>query len=459
MKRFFACSAALALGLVSSAAVASPRGSYKWTNEDLLGSQYQAPKKEAVSHVIYLNNCKPNGCNLKAGYDNATTDTSSIPNSTSTVSAYTGSDATWQQIVQCVQQTYADFDVQIVTQRPTSGNYHMAIVAGSPGQVGMSNGVLGVSPFSCGYISNAISFTFANLAPSDIGELCWTVAQETAHSWGLDHKYDNRDPMTYLSGGPTYKRFQNEAGSCGEYSARACSCSYANTGTAKMNSYALVMATFGSNTPDTVPPTLTITYPTEGAQITAGFPVQATIMDDRTVEKAEFRLDGNLIGTKTDGPFNWNAPTTLGQGAHKVEVTGYDHAGNQAKATVNVQFGTVCSTAADCTTQGNVCIDGHCVAGPEMPGGLGTACTGNSDCASGQCGSDADGNSYCVEQCNPADNKCPSGFDCQDAGNGTGVCWPGGESGGGCSTNTSSSGGAFLLLLGLAAMFVTRRRK
>ncbi|HEY5950647.1 MAG TPA: Ig-like domain-containing protein [Kofleriaceae bacterium] len=458
MKRIFALSAVLALGMVGTAS-AAPVGSYRWTNDNLIGSQVEPPKKEAVSHVIYLNNCKPNGCNLKPGYDNATTDTSSIPDTTSTVSAYTGSDATWQQIVQCVKQTYADFDVEIVTTRPTSGNYHMAVVAGSPGQVQMSNGVLGVSPFSCGYISNAISFTFANLAPSDVAELCWTVAQETAHSWGLDHKYDNRDPMTYLSGGPTIKSFQNEAGSCGEYSARQCSCSYANTGSAKMNSWAVVMSTFGSSAPDTVPPTLQITYPTEGAQVTAGFPVQATIMDDRTVDKAEFRLDGMLIATKTEAPFNFSAPVALGQGAHKVEVTGYDRGGNQAKATVNVSFGTVCSTASDCTTAGNVCIDGHCVVGPGMPGGLGTPCTGNGDCSSGQCGSDTKGNSYCVEACDPAANACPSDFECQDAGNGTGVCWPGGDDGGGCSTNTSSSGGAGLLLLGLAAMFVSRKRR
>jgi MYXO-CTERM domain-containing protein len=457
MKRIFALSAALAMGMVSSAAFAAPNGSYRWTSEDLIGSQYKAPSAAAVSHVIYLNNCKPSGCAMKPGYDNATTNTSSIPDVASTVSPYTGSDSTWQQVVACVRQTYADFDVEIVTERPASGNYHMAIVAGSPSNVQMGSGVMGVSPFSCGYINNAVSYTFANLAPSNVAELCWTVAQETAHSWGLDHKYDNRDPMTYLSGGPTIKRFQNEAGSCGEYSARQCSCSYANTGSAKMNSYAVIMGTFGSSTPDVVPPTLTITYPTEGAQVTPGFPVQVTAMDDRIVAKAEFRLNGTLIKTIEDGPFNFNAPAALNQGAHKVEVTVYDRGGNTAKAMVNVQYGTVCAAATDCTTQGNVCIDGHCVAGPGMPGGLGTACTGNDQCASGQCGSDAEGNSYCVEQCDPAANGCPSGFECQAAGGG-GVCWPGGDDGGGCSTNGSGSG-AGLLLLGLTALFVTRKRR
>jgi MYXO-CTERM domain-containing protein len=458
MKRIFALSAALALGMVSTA-VAAPRGSYKWTNEGLIGAQYQPPKAATVSHVIYLNNCKPNGCQLKAGYDNATTNTSSVPDSNSTISAFTGSDATWQQVVQCVKQTYADFDVEIVTERPASGNYHMAIAAGTPGQVGMSNGVLGVSPFSCGYIPNAVSYTFANLIPNDVADMCWTIAQETAHSWGLDHKYDNRDPMTYLSGGPSIKRFQNEAGSCGEYNARQCQCSYQGTGNAKMNSYQVIMQTFGSSAPDTVAPTVAITHPTEGAQVLAGFPVRADVMDDRVVSKVEFRLNGMLIGMREEAPWNFAAPTTLGQGKHKVEVIATDRGGNTASGTVNVQFGTVCMAAADCTTSGNVCIDGHCVVGPGMPGGLGTACTGNDQCASNQCGSDAEGTSYCVEACDLTANACPSGFDCLDTGAGAGVCWPGGDDGGGCSTGTSGSGGAFLLLLGMTALFVTRRRR
>lgn len=459
MKRTFAYSAALVVGLVSSAAVAAPRGSYKWTNEDLIGAQYVAPNPAAVSRVIYLNNCKPNGCQIKAGYDNATTNTSSVPNNNTTIAAFTGTDAVWQQVVQCVRQTYADFDVEIVTERPASGNYHMAIVAGTPQQAGMGNGVLGVSPFSCGYISNAVSYTFANLIPSDVAEMCWTISQETAHSWGLDHKYDNRDPMTYLSGGPAIKRFQNEAGSCGEYSARQCQCSYQGTGNATMNSYQVIMNTFGSSAPDTVAPTVNITYPTEGVQVTAGFPVRADIMDDRVIEKAEFYLNGMLIGERTESPWSWAAPTSLGQGKHKVEVIATDRGGNTAKGIVNVQFGTVCQAATDCTTAGNVCIDGRCTVGPGMPGGLGTACTGNGDCASNQCGSDAEGNSYCVEACDLAADACPSDFSCTDTGNGAGVCWPGGDDGGGCSTSTSGSGSAFVLLLGLTALFVTRRRR
>lgn len=456
MTRTLALSLTLAMGMVSSLATAAPRATYKWVDESLIGSEYVAPPKAAVSNVIYLNNCKPNGCQIKSGWDNATTNTSSVPDASTTISAYTGSDASWDQIVACVKQTYADFDVQIVTERPASGNYHMAIVAGQPAQAGMQSGVLGVSPFSCGYIPNAISYTFANVAPNNVAELCWTVAQETAHSWGLDHKYDNRDPMTYLSGGPTYKRFQDDAGSCGEYNARSCQCNYSST-PGKMNSYQLVMQTFGPNTPDTIAPTVAITYPTENAQVTPGFPVRADVSDDRVVAKVEFRLDGQLIKTVEDGPYNFSSPASLSQGRHTVELTAYDRANNVKKSTVTVQYGTVCAQDSECGDPSLLCMNGRCITGPGSTGGLGSTCDDNGQCSSGQCASDGT-NGYCVESCDPAASACPGGFSCLAVGAG-GVCWPAEGDGGGCSTGDDGHGGSLVMLLGLVGLVLARKRR
>ncbi len=459
MNRTLAVTATLVLGMGGSAAIAAPRAIYKWLDESRKGSDWVAPPQASVSNVIYLNNCKPNGCALKPGYDNSTTNTSSIPDANSTLAAFSGSDATWNAVVACVKQTYADFDVQVVTTRPTSGNYHMAMVAGLPSQVQYSNGVMGVSPFSCGYISNAISFTFANVAPNNIPELCWTVAQETAHSWGLDHKYDARDPMTYLYNGPTYKRFQNEAGSCGEDAARSCGCSYAGTGSAKMNSYAVIASTFGPSTPDVSPPTVEITYPPEGTKVNPGFLVKANISDDRTITKAELRLDGTLVKTLEEEAWNFPTPASLSQGAHKLELTAYDRAGNTTKKVVNVAFGTVCTADPECTGDGQVCLDGHCVAGPNTAGGLGSTCTGNADCVSGSCASDVDGNSYCVEGCDPTASGCPGGFSCLETGPGTGVCWPASGGGGGCDTTGGNSNGVLFLALGLLGLVITRKKR
>src|SRR6476646_7513131 len=127
----------LALGLISSVAVASPNAKYRFVDPRGVGAPWIQPQADSVSHVIYLNNCA-GGCTLHAGYDDSLTNTSSIPNGTTTISAYSGSASQWQQLVACVTATYAPFGVQIVTTRPTSGNYHMAIVAGTAAQVGES---------------------------------------------------------------------------------------------------------------------------------------------------------------------------------------------------------------------------------------------------------------------------------------------------------------------------------
>ncbi|MBA3540437.1 MAG: Ig-like domain-containing protein [Deltaproteobacteria bacterium] len=411
------------------------------------------------SRIIYINNCKPGGCQLTPGSNGPANQSQIIGNSARNISAYTGSDATFNQIVQCVRDTYAAYNVQIVTERPPTGSrYHTAIMAGSPTQIGKPNGVLGVSPFSCGYIANTISFTFGNVIPTDVAELCWTVAQETAHSWGLDHKLDRLDPMTYIpnrSGDPQFKRFQNTAGNCGEDQIRDCSCDYAGTPN-KMNSHALILATFGASAPDVEDPEIAITAPLDGESVEPGFAIRTNPTDDVAISKVEFRVDNALLHTAYAFPYVANASATLAMGAHRVEVTAFDIAGNATKTAINVVYGTPCSNPSDCAVDGDTCVEGRCVPGAGTPGGLGSPCTGNEMCNSLQCASDGTG-SYCVEPCSLDAQGCPSGFGCVDTGNGAGVCFPGADGGGGC--NTSSSGGAMLLGLSFGAILLTRRRR
>jgi uncharacterized protein (TIGR03382 family) len=454
MKRILAVALVLGLG---SAAHADRVAKYRFVDPRGVGAEYKPPAPATVSHTIFLNRCT-GGCTLHPGTNNSTTDTSSIPDATSTVSAYSGTDAQWQQIVSCVKSAYMPFNVTITDQRPASGDYHMAIVAGTAAEVGEQQGVLGVSPFSCGYIPNSISFSFANEEPTNIDDICWTVSQETAHSWGLDHKFDDRDPMTYLSSGPTMKTFQNQAGSCGEYSARACNCQY-NGSTAAMNSYAQILATFGAGTPDTTPPTVSITSPANNAAVMPGFAITANAGDDNSLAKVDFTLDGQLIGTATTTPFHVSGPGTLSQGSHHLVATATDAAGNTASAAVDVMYGSDC-TQSGCTDTTQVCVGGHCVAGPDTTGGLGSPCVDNTSCASGSCGDDGAGNKYCVTPCETTTaNDCPSGFGCLQTTGTAGVCWPGADNGGGGGCNSSGDSGVILAGLGFAAALVTRRRK
>ena len=75
-----------------------------------------------------------------------------------------------------------------------------AVFGGSPQNIGMGQGVGGVSPFTedCGIIENSIVFTFTNVFPDDAQTVCEVMAQEVAHSYGLDHEMLASDPMTYL---------------------------------------------------------------------------------------------------------------------------------------------------------------------------------------------------------------------------------------------------------------------
>jgi uncharacterized protein (TIGR03382 family) len=254
MKRTHAVLAALTLGTVSLAHAdvpanplqtpwSRPQGTYVLMEPGLPTLDGDGVSALAASNVIYLNNCKPNGCQVTPGNEDSRQNRSIIPRQPSTVRPFAYDDAVWKQVVDCVRATYAPFNVRIVTERPASGDYHMAIVAGLPQDVQMQAGVGGVSPFTCGYINNAISYSFANVYGPNVDEICWTVAQETAHSWGLDHKFDERDPMTYLPSGPSRKVFQNEDGPCGEFNQRACMC-----GGSTMNSYQEILATFGPGT-------------------------------------------------------------------------------------------------------------------------------------------------------------------------------------------------------------------
>jgi hypothetical protein len=461
MKGHLAVIAALTTGMVSLAHAEKPRATYRWTDPTRMGATWEKPEAAGVSHTIFLNRCT-GGCTLNPGNNDSTTDTSSIVNSTAQLSQYSGTDAQWQQIVSCVKQTYAPFNVNIVQTRPTSGDYHMAIVAGFASEAGEQQGVLGVSPFTCGYIPNSISFSFANEEPTNIDDICWTVSQETAHSWGLDHKYDNRDPMTYLSTGPAMKTFQNSAGSCGEYSARQCNCTYQGTGTAQENSYALIMATFGSSAPDTTKPTVKITNPTSGAVVMPGFPIDVDANDNVAVDHVVLKIDGQMIGTLSAAPFIWNAPTTLAGSMHHIEADAFDLAGNMASATSDVSYPAACHANSDCMS-GQVCNNGQCEAGPGTQGGLGSTCTMNSDCASNSCADDGQGHQYCVSACTPGSNTCPSNFSCVATGASSGVCWPGGsDNGGGGSGGCDAGGGSgapLLLGLGLGAALITRRRR
>jgi uncharacterized protein (TIGR03382 family) len=364
---------------------------------------------------------------------------------------------------------FRDFNVQIVTTRPASpASYLEIMVGGTPQQVGLSAGYGGVAPFKCqSYEANALVFDFANVYNGAVEDICATAAQEIAHTWSLDHSTDKTDPLTYY----TYtarKYFDNVAQQCGSDCVNGispnnqqctgsppqlhpCSC----TGQSTQNSYQKILSNFGMGQP--APPTVTIKYPNNNQDVAAGFNVTAEVSSIYGGQsKAQLLVDNQPVLTINSPPYAFNAPAGLTPGAHTVTVIGTDFHGVTAMTSITAQVVASCTKPGDCPNNTDVCAAGLCEPGSSVQGGLGTTCTDNTSCASGQCAADDTGKMLCTVSCDPATSgACPGGFDCLQAG-ASGVCWPS-SGGGGCD---ASGGGPLMFgLAALAGLLVTRRRR
>lgn len=430
---------------------------------------------DSVSHfsnVLYLNRCA-GGCNVSYGNDNSSNDTSSV--GAGYLAEFRWDDATWNDTVDCVREIFAPFNITVTTDDPGSAEHMEAMVGGhacdldgGPSWNVQCGFILGVAPFECdyAYIDRSVSFTFANdnsygsgTHAQNVNSLCSTIGQEVAHTWGLDHELLSSDPMTYLPYNGR-RHYQDQSVNCGEYNGQphGCGAAVGCSGTpSQQNSVEKILERFGPSNP--TPPHMTITSPTDGAEVQPGFSVHAEADEDLT--KAELRVDNVLVGTDTSAPYRFDTSADLAQGSHHLEVRGYDAQNTPGSAEIDVTIGDMCHGDGDCADQGdnNICVGGQCVPGSGTPGGLGEPCDSDDACFSGLCLTSGD-DRRCVESCDLAANDCPDGFDCLNF-DGGGVCWPASGDGGGGGCAASDNGGAgWPIGLGLAFAFaVTRRRR
>ncbi len=429
----------LVLG-VAAVAEAAPRPERVPITKDQ--ASLRLPGGPPPSRTIFMNDCKPGGCNIFVGSEDSRRNRSTVARRTSLVPEFPYSEATWAATLACVRETYAQFDITVTDVDPcpdpnsgcTTPHWEI-VVAGQPADISYPNDAGGVSPFDfqdCSIIENSITYAFAEVLGNDVDTLCWVIAQETAHSFGLDHEFLGADPMTYLQN-PSSKRFQNVLADCGEFEARQCYC-----GRNRQNSVAELLAIFGQAPPS--PPTVEILTPLSGQGLEPGFVISAEVSDNQGIQLVEVLIDGNEITETVSPPYAFNAPASITSGAHTVEVRATDLFGAQGSAQVQVLVGGPCDDAEDCAPLGSTytCVGGRCVPGPGAEGGLGEPCAEGNDCASTVCAV-KDGENRCAYPCAPGGSDCPGGFQCLDTGGGNGLCWPG--EGGGCLGCASGSGG------------------
>jgi hypothetical protein len=370
---------------------------------------------------------------------------------------------------------YSPYNIMVTDVFPTDVSHTQGIVAGRPvniGYGGLNTGGLGGTS-SCAPKDNVISFTFANIFTSNnqrarVLRLCQVAAQETAHSFGLDHAFQFADgssactdPMSYRNDCGGQRFFRNQVASCGENSTRTCKCG------GYQNSHQTLINIFGPGTPLTAPPALAVSAPTPGAMIANQTPVIATASAQRGVARLELWLNGYLWLTVKGAPFGANGqpettyplviPSGVPDSIIDIVVKAYDDINAETIApTITVTKGAPCATADTCA-KGQKCEAGKCF-WDTPTGTIGDACTYPQFCITGNCLDASDG-MYCSQVCVVGNAEtCPLGYECVGMAGETGDCVHAGAGDDTCC-NIGANGKASTLLSLLVVGLVLRRRR
>jgi hypothetical protein len=147
------------LALAEPASVARPRGSYVVT-DDVGMSKASSALPHAAPTVFFINK---NGGTYRPGNNDARTNYSSIVDGVSVISPWQVSSTGWNEVKSCLVEMFSRWNVTVTDVDPGTSTPHFELViAGSPQDIGMQQGVGGVSPFTndCDVIPNSIVYTF-----------------------------------------------------------------------------------------------------------------------------------------------------------------------------------------------------------------------------------------------------------------------------------------------------------
>jgi MYXO-CTERM domain-containing protein len=252
-------------------------------------------------------------------------------------------------------EDWAPFNVSVTDTRPASGDYTMNMT-GPTNPFG--GGVLGIAPLDCNDSQTHNNITYAFHSANDqfsSSTQATTIGQEVAHSYGLEHVDEPGDIMNpYNAGGdPSFRDecitiVANGGIVCGSQHAANCGSQ------GSQNSYAELMALFGPGTPDTMPPTVQITNPTDGATFPAGadFAINVDATDDNGVKELRLYVNGTYEAKDVDSPYGWPI-SGIPEGSYEFYVIGVDLAGNEAMSNVvSIGVGGAPTTGGGTATTG-----------------------------------------------------------------------------------------------------------
>lgn len=150
-------------------------------------------------------------------------------------SSFGGRDKAVEDIVDQLNLLFADFAVELVTTRPESGDYTMAMIGGTGADIKQgATGTVGIAPLDCeNSDKNDLALIFGNRVTS-AKKLAQVIAHELGHTFGLEHVIDKTGIM--------YPSLNSET--CCWTDAELAQASYC--GRSKQDSHQILLANLGA---------------------------------------------------------------------------------------------------------------------------------------------------------------------------------------------------------------------
>lgn len=328
------------------------------TRPQLGGTAWEDPPHYAT---IYLNF---EGGMLSSGTNAAAMESGCVGALPIEYPAFDGSESFALTVIQVFENAMAPYAVRIVHEEapPSHLPYSMVMMGGSPQDIGLGAGILGVScSTDCGDVwwrDTTFAFTEQSNSSLTLGN---TALQEAAHAFGLDHIAGNGHIMyPFASSGE-----KTWAGECTPYddATGSISCTYVHDvfcgeDAGMQNDHAELLAYFGPNEPDISPPTVTITEPADGTEYPEPLvvTVAADVADDHEGFGWRLVVDPECGPAVTQDAIEsetaWNLD--LPEGVYTIRVEAIDHDRNTGEDEVTIRVGEpmMADTGCDETSTG-----------------------------------------------------------------------------------------------------------